>query len=295
MLESPGQMGKMQETLSLAQLDRKIDDMIAKFTAMGLDMSKWSERYYVLPDDVTAFNNFFEELKHFEEQRTDLLSSFEFGIDLSESEKQHIRQLNREVLSAYKDIENFLGNGATAEIYAMRNNDKICVKFITDQDRYNENNHIRHEYEYLSHVYKSVQQEAVRVPYPVFLRVHPQEGHSYGMEKISGASLSQILELSDTYPDLITIAQGLNRQTVEDNLLSFITAMHEAGLTHCDLYKRNIMMDHEGRFFVIDFGKAKKIDFPGDREEERKSDLYNAKQTIRDFFSQIDDLTNVIS
>jgi RIO-like serine/threonine protein kinase len=195
-------------------------------------------------------------------------------------------------MGAFGDHDNFLGNGATAEVYAMDNNDTICVKFITDQSQYNGNNHLRTEFDFLSQVYEATKNSPVRAPYPIFSRIHAKDGHSYGMEKIKGASLSQILEMPEKFPELAALAQELIQDEVTQALQAFVAEMHEIGVVHCDLYKRNIMLGDDGRFFVIDYGKAKKIDFPGEREDERRSDIYNARQSLQDFFTQLGGLTN---
>jgi tRNA A-37 threonylcarbamoyl transferase component Bud32 len=173
----------------------------------------------------------------------------------------------------------------------MMSNDTLCVKFITNQAKYNENNHMRVEYHFLERLYAATKDSIVRVPFPVFLRIHAREGHSYGMEKIKGASLSQMLEFPDLYPDILEIARGLNREQAEADLVAFVEEMHAADVVHCDLYMRNVMLGSDGRLYVIDFGKSKNIDFKGEKEEERKSDLYNARESVRDFFRKLDKLT----
>jgi tRNA A-37 threonylcarbamoyl transferase component Bud32 len=111
------------------------------------------------------------------------------------------------------------------------------------------------------------------------------------MEKIQGASLSQILESPEKYPDLVSLAAGLNRAQLTETLIAFVDELHNAGVVHCDLYKRNLMLDENGALVVIDYGKGKRLDFPQAREDERKSDLYNAKQSLTDFFIKLDSLT----
>lgn len=280
------------EKISLSKIDTMVADTIESLAATGLNMAKWNAEYEDLPNEVAVFEAFYDKLQNFREKRRDALSSLEFAADVSPEEMEKLRQFDREVMLAFKDHDNFLGNGATAEVYAMRENDAYCVKFITDQARYNENNSIRVEFERLSQVYEQTKGATVRAPHPKFLRIHPKEGHAYGMEKIHGASLSQILETPDKYPELITLAKAVDRTAVQADLQSFVSQMHEGGVTHCDLYKRNIMLDRDGRLCVIDFGKAKVIDYKGDREDERKSDIYNAQQSLRDFFVQLDGLTN---
>ena len=151
---------------------------------------------------------------------------------------------------------------------------------------------MRREFDYLHRVFKHTKSSAITTPHPIFLRIHPKEGHSYGMEKIHGASLSQITERPEQYPELIEQAKNVDRKQVEADLLSFVEEMHTAGIVHCDLFSRNLMINVSGRFYVIDFGKAKTIGVSGDMEDERKKDLYTAKQALVEFFSKVDLLTN---
>jgi len=283
------------EKSKIDKLDRSISDTLDKLTAEGLNMKAWQDEYESLPDDLALFEDFASRLADFQEGREDALASFDFSREgLSEENKAELRQFDREVMRAFKDHENFLGNGATAEVYGMQDNNELCIKFIIDQDAYNQNNHLRTEFDYLDKVSKHTatrQSLVVRVPYPWFLRIHAKEGHSYGMEKIPGASLSQILEFPDKYSHLIDLAQGLDREALIEQLVQFVEEMHACGVTHGDLYKRNLMLSDEGKLVVIDFGKAKTIEFAGDKEPERTSDIYNAKQSLVSFFQEIDKLT----
>lgn len=281
-----------ETTETIDQLDNAIADALQRLEASGLNMQRWNEEYENLSEDVAVFEDFYTRLTAFQQQREDALVSFTFEQGISDESKEYLRNLDREVMRAYKDHQNFLGNGASAEVYAMEDRDKICVKFITSQEQYNENNHIRTEFELLSHVHESTKNSKVKTPYPAFARIHATEGHSYGMEKVNGASLSQILESPDQYPDLVALAQEIDRDALADTLQEFVAEMHTSGVVHCDLYKRNLMLDRAGNLFVIDFGKGKRLNFPDEREDERKSDLYNAKQSIQDFFAELDLLTN---
>lgn len=276
----------------LDALDLKISDTIQSLEADGLNMKKWNQEYENLPDDFADFREFYNRLNSFRLERQDALVTFEFDKFMTEAQKDKIRQFDQEVRNAYKDHDHFLGNGHTAEVYAMSGNGIVCVKFITNQDAYNENNTIRQEHDFLSKAYEGTKGCSIRTPYPIFLRVHPKEGHSYGMEKLPGASLSQILEFPEKNAHLVETAMRVDRQKIEDELKVFVDHLHEAGVTHGDLFKRNMMLDESGRLYVIDFGKAKSISFADDREDQRRSDHYLAKHSLREFFTKIDELTS---
>lgn len=281
-----------KDVLLLKEKDRQIADAIEELERNGLNMSRWTAQYEGLPNEYSALENFYSQLQVFKSKRDEALSSFKINEGLDSETIEKIRDFDRKVISAFKDFDNYLGNGATAEVYGMRDNEVVCVKFITDQERYNENNSIRVEYEHLNHVHKHIPAlGSVRVPSPLFLRIHAKEGHSYGMEKVHGASLAQILQNPEKYPELVAVLATVDRVSLQSELLRFVEEMHNSGIVHCDLYKRNLMIDTGGRLFVIDFGKAKKENFNGERAAEKNSDIYNARQSLNDFFTQLDNLT----
>lgn len=292
-LNNEGVNNSSESGENLDRLDELIDETITKLETAGLNMEKWRQEYDALdPDDEYGFRGFYHKLEDFRKLRNDALISFEFDIDMTAKEMERIRQFDQEVRNSFKDHSNFLGNGATAEVYGLNSNETICVKFITNQERYNENNYLRVEHDYLDKVYKATREGVVKTPQPIFLRMHPSEGHSYGMEKIKGASLSQILETPEKYAELIEVAHGVDRHDFETGLQTFIERMHKAGVTHGDMFKRNLMIDRDGRLYVIDFGKAKTIDFENGEDERRQSDLRTAQHSLKDFFSKLDELTN---
>lgn len=292
--ESFSQKTEVSDSERIDQLDRIISDILDGLEKSGLDVHRWETEYENLPEEVEAFEQLYNRLKAFETDRQDALMSFEFTAEMTDQEKEDIRRFDREVMASFQDQERFLGNGASAEVYGMNANEAICVKFITNQERYDENNHLRVEYETLSHVYEKTKHSEVRTPFPIFLRIHPKEGHSYGMEKIDGASLSQILEFPEKFAEMVEVAKGVDREKIKAQLEAFVLEMHEAGFTHGDLFKRNLMLDREGRLYVIDFGKSKRIEFKGELEEQRKSDIYSAGHSLRDFFTQLDELTKEV-
>jgi tRNA A-37 threonylcarbamoyl transferase component Bud32 len=132
---------------------------------------------------------------------------------------------------------------------------------------------------------------AVTVPQAIAYRRHPHNGDAIVMEKIKGASLSQILEFPERYQHLWPVVDFLDREQLVLELRSCIETLHHAGMTHSDLYKRNLMIGENGRLYVIDFGRAKHVNAVEDEEDRRKSDLNNVKNTLGDFFSQFDALT----
>jgi RIO-like serine/threonine protein kinase len=69
----------------------------------------------------------------------------------------------------------------------------------------------------------------------------------------------------------------------------FLTRLQEEKkIVHRDLATRNIMVDKNGDWYVIDFGKAKKIEI-GDESTvmSEKADFAMAESSIRQLFAKI--------
>jgi tRNA A-37 threonylcarbamoyl transferase component Bud32 len=70
---------------------------------------------------------------------------------------------------------------------------------------------------------------------------------------------------------------------------NFITKMHtEKKLVHRDLTARNIMIDRDGNWYVIDFGRARPIEIGDDSTDmSEASDVPTAEGAIRALFAKI--------
>ena len=217
-------------------------------------------------------------------------SALELDEGISEEVRLEIEEVKKVIRETFGDPHHFLGNGYTAEVYELPIAIHLCVKYIHDQKAYNENNHIRVEHDYLVEL-RNFCVSGVRSPLPYFIRIHPSEGHSYGMEKIQGKNLSQILERPADSIELISMLKALDRESVKRSLLAYVTALHDTfKITHGDLFQRNIMVDQEGKFYVIDYGKARREEIGEDHEGRRKTDIATLTSEIGVFFNAIDKL-----
>jgi len=250
--------------------------------------TRWQEQYENLPEATDEFFVQFNSFCALREQAMD--SALELDEGISDEIRLEIEGVKKVVRETFGDAQHFLGNGYTAEVYELPIAPHLCVKYIHDQDAYNQNNHIRVEHDFLAEL-RSFSVEGVRSPLPYFVRIHPSEGHSYGMERIYGKSLSQVIERPADNIDLIAMLKTLDREVVKKNLLAYITGLHETfKITHGDLFQRNIMVDEAGNFYVIDFGKAKREEIGEDHEGRRKTDIATATSEIGLFFNAIDKL-----
>jgi tRNA A-37 threonylcarbamoyl transferase component Bud32 len=259
-------------------------DFLRKLALLPDEIAKrWREEYENLPEMTTEFFARFNQFCTLRDQAMD--GSLELDENISDEIRLEIEGVKKVVRETFGDPQHFLGNGYTAEVYELPIAPHLCVKYIHDQEAYNQNNHIRVEHDFLAEL-RNFSVEGVRSPLPYFIRIHPSEGHSYGMERIQGKSLSQILERPADNLELITMLKMLDGEAVKKSLLSYVTALHDTfKITHGDLFQRNIMVDGQGNFFVIDFGKAKREEIGEDHEGRRKTDIATLTSEIGVFFN----------
>jgi tRNA A-37 threonylcarbamoyl transferase component Bud32 len=289
-MEAPAKQNS--EKLDLEQAEQ---EFYRKLAQLPKELSRlWLSKYEDLDDDATAF---FAEFDTFINNRNNALSgTLEIHTDTNEEIREEILSVHQSIKDTFGDTNYFLGNGRTAEVYTLPVAPHLCVKYIYDQAAYNENNHMRTEYEFLDRLH-SFQVNNIRTPHPYFIRIHPSEGHTYGMEKIAGENLSRILEQPTMNVELIRQLKESDRDAIENDLATYVAALHETfNITHNDLFQRNIMVDGDGRFYIIDFGKAKYQELGDDHEQLRNSDIALLISEIRKFFQAIDkiDINDII-
>jgi len=247
---------------------------------------RWQDDFEDLPEVTPEFFNKFAQFY------TDRKNAFDGVIEIREETSpeilEEIRTVQGMIRNTFGDPHHFLGNGYTAEVYELPVAPHLCVKYIKDQAAYNENNHIRKEFEFLVTV-REYREGGIRTPLPYFVRIHPSEGHSYGMERIDGKSLAQILERPAENKELIELSKKMDPKDIERRLLTYVEGMHTRfNISHGDIFLRNIMLDKEGNFYIIDFGKAEIEELGEDHEMRRKKDIATTTSEIKKFFEVID-------
>jgi tRNA A-37 threonylcarbamoyl transferase component Bud32 len=267
-------------------------EFFEKVTKLPKEMAEvWTYKFEEIDSDdqMVSFINDFRKFLYTRELVL-VNQSLEMHPDVNQEIMREILEIHESIKHTFGDQNYFLGNGATAEVYTLPIAPHLCVKYISDQNAYNLNNHMRKEYDFLDQLHKFTF-EGIRTPHPYFLRIHPSEGHSYGMEKIAGENLSRILEEPEKNIELIESLRLVDREKVELSLISYITEMHtQFKITHNDLFKRNIMVDTESNFYIIDFGKARQQEVGEDHEMFQKSDIARVKSEVRDFFQKLDEI-----
>lgn len=288
-----------QQTPAPTDFEKKEEVFLSDVARLPKEFqAQWMERYEgsLEQEDALAV---FAELSEFKLRRKQALNSstLEVHSDVVNPDiRSQIDDVHDSIQHSFGRGEFFLGNGASAEVYILPIAPSLCVKHITNQEAYNENNHMREEYAFLDKLHKFTV-AGVRTPKPYFIRIHPTEGHSYGMERIDGENLSRILEEPHKNVDLIMMLKQVDRTAMEQSLLAYVTELQEQfGISHNDLFKRNIMVDRQGNLYIIDFGKAKTQDVGLDHEMKFKSDLATITSEVRGFFKELDkiDISSII-
>lgn len=282
MFETP----ESTESESLEALERQF---FQKLKTLPDDLSiRWEDEFNNL-EEITE--DFFNKFDSFLESRSGALSNvLEIEPGLNEEIVAEIHEAERVIRQTFGDPHYFLGNGRVAEVYELPLAPHLCVKYVKDNAAYSEGNHLRAEFEYLE-LLRDFIQAGVRSPLPYFVRIHPSEGHSYGMEKIHGKSLSQVLERPAENGQLVELLKEVNREQVTTQLIEYIQALHaNFKVTHGDLFLRNIMVDDKANFYIIDFGKAKIEQIGEDHESRRKVDVATLTSEVGKFFQELDKL-----
>lgn len=278
--------------LELKQQEDYFDEQLKKLRQQGRGVEKLADEWegkYDRVEDEEKRAIFFNDFKTFLKRREEALSAIDIGDPLSDDARERIRQLEGAVTTSFGKPDLLLGNGATAEVYALHGFEGVCVKYIVNQGKYDEGNHMRKEYNFLKRL-REVKYGIVCAPETIFLRIHPRDGHSYAMEKVEGKSLSRILERPHEAIDLIQVVRGLDKGVVLRDVLGYLEHMHAQGITHNDLYARNIMLSRDGRFFLIDFGKALHQEDEEKHAMRAERDRVLATSELRRFFRDIDNL-----
>lgn len=250
---------------------------------------EWLNKYEDLqdPENSDFFDNFDSFIK---KRKSALMGSLEVEPNVDSVILKEIISVQEVIQNTFGDSNYFLNNGSTAEVYELPIAPHLCVKYINNQENYNDHNHLRTEFNFLREL-SEFQVDGIRTPVPYFIQIHPSLGHSYGMERILGKSLSQLLEKPYENIDLIRLIKGMDREDVKRRLIEYVKRMHkDFKISHNDLELRNMMVDENGNFFIIDFGKAKIEEIGEDHDVFQNSDLTKIEQKCADFFKKIDNI-----
>lgn len=208
-------------------------------------------------------------------------------IENTEIQKE-VRGVIHEIETTFGNGDYFLGNGSVAHVYEMPYSKHVCVKYLVHPDMMREHgNNFSDECSYLSDMHRFTV-GGIRVP-DVFFDHMSDFGSCFGMEKIDGYSLNIIMEGRIKTEE---VAQLIRKQDVNDvvsRMREFIDRMHkEKKIVHRDLSPRNIMVDKNGNWYVIDFGRSRRIEI-GDSSTDmaEETDMASAENAVREAFKKI--------
>lgn len=201
--------------------------------------------------------------------------------------KEEVRSAIKTVETSFNNPQLFIGNGSVAEVYEIPGAPHLCVKYLVNPAMAREHgNNFREEAQYLDDMH-GYEVEGIKSPRLLFY--HSSDfGTCFGMEKIDGKSINIITD----NPDAIDYVDVIRKQDMNDvlrRMRNFITSMHtDKKIVHRDLTARNIMVDRKGDWYVIDFGRAKRIEIGDDSTNmSEDSDVPTAEGAIRALFAKI--------
>lgn len=201
--------------------------------------------------------------------------------------KEEVRVALKTVEGSFGDPSLFVGNGSVAEVYEIKEAPHVCVKYLVNPAMAREHgNNFREEAQYLNDMQGYVV-DGVRVPNLLFY--HTSDfGTCFGMEKIDGKSINLITEKPESI-DYLDVIKKQDMKEVISRIKNFILQMHkEKKIVHRDLTSRNIMVDRNGDWYIIDFGRAKRIEIGDDSTVlSENSDVPTAEGAIRALFAKI--------
>lgn len=160
-----------------------------------------------------------------------------------------------------------LGEGQIAKVFTIGEHTRPCcikvIKHMEDRGGMQIGYSVHEEYQMQLRLTQK-NPNGVSVPQPYALARLPEHDVEYFMmERIDGVSLQDIFERGADVPP------GFDFTTFFDALENFIQALNNSNIYHRDLHPGNVMIDSEGKPWVIDFGAAKEVNSDNPFQEER--------------------------
>ncbi len=227
-------------------------------------------------------------------------------------EEPHKEELLRTIttLSAARyDSNLFLGRGNAAHVFEAPNAGGYCIKFLYNSQM--QRTTIEEEFIILHAANSATKNaEALRTP-----QVHgiakniEQTKNFFTMEKITGVTLTELTEAPSKRAERIPamtlekVIERLKDKNLRTCLKRDLEKIHSAGIIHGDIHPRNIMLDNDGNFYLIDFGNSYvtvnipvAIDYDNienRKELDIKTFINSLDQTLATLLKEQQDLTKV--
>jgi tRNA A-37 threonylcarbamoyl transferase component Bud32 len=263
--------------------ERELELLLHKLPPILLD--EWREKveaYDSFDDGIALVRDFLAKRSEAKEKIFTTIGDIE-----DPSLQEEVRRAVHTVETTFGSPDLFVGNGSVAEVYFIPQAPHVCVKYLVNPDMAREHgNNFREESQYLSSMH-NFSVDGIRTP--KYLFYHSSDfGTCFGMEKIEGRSINLITKNPEDFP-YINVLKKQNQEDVLRRMRNFITQMHqEKKIVHRDLTDRNIMVDKEGNWYVIDFGRARPIEIGDDSTDlSEASDFPSAEGAIRALFAKL--------
>ena len=273
------------------------DRFYTRLEVLGVELAqKWEDALIpqIEANTITyeqAFTTLGEVLAARKNTLDNLRANASFGS--SERVKEELRETVENIRRSMRP-DNFLGNGASAEVYTIdmkhiedfaeegENSTIQCCKIIVNNDRYQEGNSVFREKDFLETL-QTFEVNGVRTP-QVYRFFSGGDFVAILMEKLEAVDLQRVIEGHDQMPETFQFEDFFQR------LENYMAELHKKSIFHNDLYLRNIMVDKAtGYPRVIDFGKSIYHPFSNDTEKSEKADwaqFQASKFKLRKFLEQ---------
>jgi tRNA A-37 threonylcarbamoyl transferase component Bud32 len=105
--------------------------------------------------------------------------------------------------------------------------------------------------------------------------------------------LDRIMEKPESI-DFLDVITSQKQEDVIRRMKNFIKEMHaQKKMVHRDLSPRNIMVDRGGNWYVIDYGRARRIEIGDDTTDvSESSDIAGAENAIRQLYAKLVDTSS---
>ncbi|MEA2701965.1 MAG: hypothetical protein QOE22_674 [Candidatus Parcubacteria bacterium] len=225
---------------------------------------------------------------------------------------RHAEEIWKEIeTDVFNDADSLLGRGQTARVmrYELDNpsedfSAKFAVKYLVTPSEKTLSASGEHdllmEVERIEQIERAEAMRAdevkhFRVPHPYF---HHQRGElqCYGMELVDGLDLQQYVDGKGdekTRSDIRAALHGINREALFREVDIFFSVMHTICL-HGDMLKLgNLMVNREGRFYVIDFGQSVLANDIDEKSQEsfgnlKEDEIRNTKLLLTQFLNALE-------
>ena len=197
-----------------------------------------------------------------------------------------------EGLKYNKSLE--IGRGAAGVVFVHDEELDICVKYLHDPNK--SKNTLFQEFKLLDSASK-IKFKRLNIPKPnVFIPNQNPAKNIFTMERVHGITVEQIELEPNEFLKVTTGDKNTIRIIIDDlrkhidDYVDDIEILHKNKIIHADLHVRNVMLDENGKVYLIDFGNSIDANNPSSEYTKAESiyeSLENIKEQGRDSIKNI--------